>query len=455
MGNHQGSNLKDQSAMSVSQPRLVATTSKLFLQAAHDQRPKSDTDLFSKKQPTLATTPRAPLALRRPAQIQRKDSSAACDTSRQLLRRNSSVHRSAGYKARSASLRRQRSILRRRGNNMRGASRRTFRRTIEIESELKIAQEQKELCVAAARGDVETVEALVDSGTDVNSADENQQTALHRAAMYSRDQVIGSLIERGAGVNLTDLKGGFSALHWVVINADPQTGNTDHVSNSLKALVNAGCNVNGTDFNFATPLHTAAQKGNKTCIETLIKLGADPDKVDITGTNCYDIAKNQQIKDFMKRIQTRATEVDSHVYHILEIQPTQCPQSMGPAKVTRQTKPVEHIYHVLECSPRATPSPPPPPHRTSTPPPLPPPRNTPSPPPHRTSTPPPLPPPRGTPSPPPRGSSTPPPPPPRRRRTLYSHYDLADTHIYHILEVPPTTSKLSPPRRRKAMTRRK
>ena len=413
MGNNCSNNLKQQSVLSVSQPRLVATTSQLFLQAAHQQRPKSDTDLFRNKTPTT-TLHRSPLVLMRPAKG--KETNSDTDASTQLLKRTTSIRRTGGYKARSASLRRQRSILRRRGN-MKGKSRTTIRKTIELESELKMAQEQKELCVMAARGDLQSVEAFIDSGTDVNSADENQQTVLHHAAMHSRDEVINSLIDRGADVNATDLKGGFSALHWVVINADPQTGNTDHVSKSLRALVNRGCKVNGTDFNFATALHIAAQKGNKTSIETLIRLGADPDKVDITGRNCYDMAKNQQIRDFMKRLQQTPKE-DKHVYHILEVQPAQPPQSLGPHVQKRRSKPVsEHIYHILESSP--------PPQRL-------------------------------TPSPPPQSSSTPPPPPPRRRRTLYSHYDFADTHIYHVLEAPPATNKPSSPvRRRKTITGRK
>ncbi len=413
MGNNCSNNLKQQSVLSVSQPRLVATTSQLFLQAAHQQRPKSDTDLFRNKTPTT-TLHRSPLVLMRPAKG--KETNSDTDASTQLLKRTTSIRRTGGYKARSASLRRQRSILRRRGN-MKGKSRTTIRKTIELESELKMAQEQKELCVMAARGDLQSVEAFIDSGTDVNSADENQQTVLHHAAMHSRDEVINSLIDRGADVNATDLKGGFSALHWVVINADPQTGNTDHVSKSLRALVNRGCKVNGTDFNFATALHIATQKGNKTSIETLIRLGADPDKVDITGRNCYDMAKNQQIRDFMKRLQQTPKE-DNHVYHILEVQPAQPPQSLGPRVQKRRSKPVsEHIYHILDSSP--------PPQRL-------------------------------TPSPPPQSSSTPPPPPPRRRRTLYSHYDFADTHIYHVLEAPPATNKPSSPvRRRKTITGRK
>ena len=412
MGNNSSNNLKEQSVLSVSQPRLVATTSSQLLLHAHDQRPKSDTDLFCRKKPAVAPPPdpRLPLALR--TRQQNRKTEQVTDTSRELLRRGSSIRRNAGYKARSASLRRQRSILRRNGS-LRGKSRAAVRRTIELESELKMAQEQKELCMCAARGDILTVEALVDSGTDVNSVDENQQTALHYAAMHSREEVIDSLIERGADVNATDLKGGFSALHWVVINADPHL-HSDHVSKSLKALVNGGCKVNGIDFNFATPLHIAAQKGNKTCIETLIKLGADPDKADITGRSCYDIAKNEEIRQLIKRLQAPK---DTHVYHVLEVRPTRPPQSVGP-----MSKKSDHIYHILE----PLPSPPPPPQQTSS-------------------------------KRPPRcNGSTPPPPPPRRRRTQYSQYDLRDTHIYHVLEAPPTTMEQSSlPRRRKTLSRRK
>lgn len=413
MGNNSSNSLKHQSSLSVSQPRLVATTSQLLLHA-HDQRPKSDTDLYRKKSP-VAPPQRFPLALR--ARNQTKKIESDMDVSKELLRRGSSMRRNAGYKSRSASLRRQRSVLRR-SETFLGKSRAAVRRTIEMESALKMAQEQKELCLCAARGDVLSVEALVDSGTDVNSADENQQTVLHYAAMHSRDEVIVSLIERGADLNATDVKGGFSALHWVVINADPQTSNTDHVSNSLKALVNGGCKVNGTDFNFATPLHIAAQKGSKTCVETLLKLGADPDKVDITGRNCYDIAKNEETRELIKRLQA-TKDSSTHVYHVLEVQPARRPLSVGP--IGRKS---DHIYHILE--PITTPPPPPPPRHTS-------------------STPPP---------PPCHNNSTPPPPPPRRRRTMYSQSDLRDTHIYHILEGPPPKSQSSPPRRRKSTRRR-
>ena len=97
-----------------------------------------------------------------------------------------------------------------------------------MEADNKKRQDEKLLLSACARGDLKTVERLVDCGVDVNSADKSQMSALHFAVMHARD----------------------------------------HVIKSLSALVRAGCRVNATDFNFATPLHIAAQKGNKGCVQT-------------------------------------------------------------------------------------------------------------------------------------------------------------------------------------------
>ena len=344
------------------------------------------------------------------------------------IKRTASLQRR--YTPRSASLRRKRSIQRR--NLSRGIDHearrkhRAARRMISIEADIKMVQDQRALLAAAARGDVEAVEAMVDSGIDVNSTDDNQMTPLHHAAMHARDEVIKSLLFRGAEVNAADLKGGFSALHWVVITAEPQFGSTDHVDRSLVALARGGCKLNITDFNFATPLHIAAQKANKVCIKTLIKLGADPDKVDITGRNCIDVAKNQETRKLIKDLKKMK---ESAIYHVLETTPSPMsspPTSPAPPPPPRRTNnqqkknknKSEHFYHTVELSPPPSYPAPPPPRPSSS-------------------------------------SITPPPPPPRRRRQ-YRHYSK-ETHIYHVVELtvpshikaPPT-----PPRRRKAVVRK-
>lgn len=339
-----------------------------------------------------------------------------------LMRRSSSSSSLRGYHPRSASLRRMRSIQRRRIlESSNSKSRPPARRNARMEAENKKRQEEKHLLAACARGDLKKVERLVDCGVDVNAADDSQMTALHYAAMHAREEVIKSLISRGAEVTTADLKGGFTAMHWVAINAGPQYGSTDHQDKSLTALARAGCKVNATDFNFATPLHIAAQKGNKGCVQTLMRLGADPAKVDITGRNSIEVAKDEQTKSLLKRLIDKYSQKDSakesRIYQVLEAPPPSVPAPPPPIPPPRlvtagkQPNSKEHIYHTPEFnSPPSSPS-------------------------------------LARPA-----SVTPPPPPPRRRRQ-YAQYS-SDTHIYQVLEVSPVKPRWSrppsPPRRRKA-----
>ena len=337
---------------------------------------------------------------------------------RPVLRRRSSSQR--GYHPRSASLRRMRSIHRRR--ILDGSARAPAKRNARMEAESRKRQEEKHLLAACARGDLKKVEKLVDCGVDVNSADQNQMTALHYAAMHAREEVIKSLISRGAEVNTADLKGGFTAMHWIVINAEPQYGSTDHLEKSLTALARAGCRVNATDFNFATPLHIASQKGNKGCVQALMRLGADPMKVDITGRSCFEVAKDDQTRALLKRLHEKyATKPkENPVYRVLEIPPPSMPAPAPPPAIPpprlvaagkSASEDEEHLYNTPEVvTPPTSPSQ----LRFS--------------------------------------SATPPPPPPRRRRQ-YTQYSN-DMHMYHVLEMPapkPRGSRaLSPPRRRKS-----
>ncbi len=331
---------------------------------------------------------------------------------RPVIRRTSSQR---GYHPRSASLRRMRSIQRRR--ILEGAqlkSKPLAKMSAKMEVQNKKLQEQKTLLAASARGDLKKVEQLVDFGVDVNSSDRSQMSALHYAAMHAREEVIKSLIARGAEVNATDLKGGFTALHWVVMNAAPRTTSAvNHVEESLTALVRAGCKVNSTDFNSATPLHIAAQRGNRDAVQVLLKLGAQPDKVDIAGRNCYEVAKTEQLRKYMRDLVDRKNH---HTYHVLEVPPPSGPAPLPPVAIPpprllfagRTSSQEEPIYSVPYSPPES-------PTRLS--------------------------------------SETPPPPPPRRR----CHHPKCsiDSSIYYVLEPIPvqkTVSKrsASPPRKRKS-----
>ncbi len=207
-------------------------------------------------------------------------------------------------------------------------------RQIALERELEIAEEKKALFAAAERGDVETVETLLDGGMDVNTVDANQMTPLHHAAMHVRHKVIQTLVDRGAEVNASDMKGGFTALHWVVINADPIS--IEHVDASIVALSRGGCDVNAADFNLASPLHYAAQKDLRVCVDTLMRLGADPLQVDITGRNCIRVAKSEETRDLIHRLRRMKESV---IYHVLEISPS--PDTPPPTPPRRRKVPTK------------------------------------------------------------------------------------------------------------------
>lgn len=55
----------------------------------------------------------------------------------------------------------------------------------------------KNIWVAAADGEVDTVRAHLDAGVDPNARDDNGYTALHAAASYSHVPVLEMLVSRG------------------------------------------------------------------------------------------------------------------------------------------------------------------------------------------------------------------------------------------------------------------
>ena len=266
------------------------------------------------------------------------------------IRRTSSQ---CGYRPRSASLRRLRSVHKRRFWKSP-----TSVKSAKIEADKHKLQEEIALLAACARGDLNEVEKLVDSGVDVNSSDQNRMTALHYAAMHTRDDVIKSLISRGAEVDTADLMEGFSAIHCVVINASQKSSLVNHLESSLTALTKAGCSVNATNFNYATPLHIAAQKGNRDAVQVLLRLGADPNKVDNTGRDCFEVAKNELVKDYMKILfempSKKEHQLESRlIYHILHPPLPSVPAplpSVNPPKLlcSRGSSYEEALYHTLE-----------------------------------------------------------------------------------------------------------
>nr|C7B178.1 RecName: Full=Protein VAPYRIN; Short=PhVpy; AltName: Full=Protein PENETRATION AND ARBUSCULE MORPHOGENESIS 1 [Petunia x hybrida]ACU00619.1 penetration and arbuscule morphogenesis protein [Petunia x hybrida] len=71
------------------------------------------------------------------------------------------------------------------------------------------------LCVAARKGEVRTVQRLLENGASINGRDQHGWTALHRACFKGRIEVVKALIDNGIDVNARD-EDGYTALHCAV-----------------------------------------------------------------------------------------------------------------------------------------------------------------------------------------------------------------------------------------------
>ena len=133
---------------------------------------------------------------------------------------------------------------------------------------------------AAAMGDIQRLQALLDSGADVNQLDEQCNTPLHWAAVrdsspYWADEkhtlidrasknrrlaIAHLLIKRGANVNAQNNYGDTPLLF--------STGAFMHL------LLDNGADINRKNKYGSTPLRVAAQNGDKTTAKILLERGA-------------------------------------------------------------------------------------------------------------------------------------------------------------------------------------
>ena len=172
-------------------------------------------------------------------------------------------------------------------------------RLLALVLKAKLADTGLALIEAANKGDSEVVEALLDSGADINARDEQNQTALHQAANRGHTLVVKLLLERGADVNAKNLFGQTPLLAPVYrgsldivrallgAGADVEarselSGQTPLLSVSgfrtkvVEALLEEGADVNAKgEFYHETALMLASVTGNKATVKALLDKGAD------------------------------------------------------------------------------------------------------------------------------------------------------------------------------------
>ena len=140
--------------------------------------------------------------------------------------------------------------------------------------------------IAASRGHLAVVKALVRCGVSTAESDEDGCTALHHACLKSRAAVIDyllSLESAPADINRGDGRG------WNALHHSCYQGSIDITELLLQSGVSLNCRTIGSR---CTALHFAAQKGHLMCAGCLIGAGADVDRPDGRGyTSLHCAAK--------------------------------------------------------------------------------------------------------------------------------------------------------------------
>lgn len=120
------------------------------------------------------------------------------------------------------------------------------------------------LAVAAGKGDLEQVNALISEGNDVNASNSAGFSALVLAAQEGHSNVVDVLLKNGADIDHVVSKTGATALR--------QSAHFERRAVFFK-LLESGANPNAGRAKF--PLHTACGLRDRRMIEELLNRGAD------------------------------------------------------------------------------------------------------------------------------------------------------------------------------------
>ena len=146
------------------------------------------------------------------------------------------------------------------------------------------------LCVAAAYGNLEILNCLVENGADINAATNYVPglTPLMFAVQESHIDAVNYLLDQGADVNLQQ-ESGYTALHFAAAKG---------YFNALKRLMKNGADVNARDKNNCTPLMLACESVNKKAIDSIYEKYLDQ------AAKCYFKA--------LKRLMKNGADVNAH-----------------------------------------------------------------------------------------------------------------------------------------------
>ncbi len=160
--------------------------------------------------------------------------------------------------------------------------------------------DEKSFLAAAQAHDIMSINAFFDARINPNAQDHDGRTALISAAARGDLEVVNVLVQRGADVNVKDKRGYTALFHAIEAmyddvalvllsqptldpNARGKNGATALISyvwrtrrDAVEKLLERGADVNAQDADGDAALHGAAQMGDVEIINLLLDKGADP-----------------------------------------------------------------------------------------------------------------------------------------------------------------------------------
>lgn len=152
----------------------------------------------------------------------------------------------------------------------RAADRDTMRRSMgaaSVLSETEIAR-NNDLIGAVRRGDLAAARALMSAGADPSwRRPDGGLSAILQSVITGNMFMVEALLDSGADINATD-DAGFTAMHHAVLSGR---------DSMVALLLRRGASATARTRSGSTPIYFAASKGRAAMIRMLVSAGADPD----------------------------------------------------------------------------------------------------------------------------------------------------------------------------------
>eukprot|EP00284_Hemiselmis_tepida_P018673 CAMPEP_0174936494 /NCGR_PEP_ID=MMETSP1355-20121228/57632_1 /TAXON_ID=464990 /ORGANISM="Hemiselmis tepida, Strain CCMP443" /LENGTH=296 /DNA_ID=CAMNT_0016183275 /DNA_START=1 /DNA_END=888 /DNA_ORIENTATION=+ len=158
----------------------------------------------------------------------------------------------------------------------------------------------KELCEAAAEGDLAQIRELVESNASPDACDYDKRSAMHLASSEGHIDVVKFLISQNAAIGAVDRWGGYPLMDAVrgkhndvkelLLQHGAKYSEEDIVKmgqelclaahrgqlDKVRELISCGANPNSFDWDRRSALHLASAEGHADIVEELLQHKADP-----------------------------------------------------------------------------------------------------------------------------------------------------------------------------------